>query len=118
MKHTNWYGYTIFKNGTILNKDGTVKKLKLNKKGYPVSNWYYVGKLHCHLAHTVVWMAFHGDIPKGYEVDHKDNDRTNFSYDNLQLLTKSANNQKSYDYGNRNFLFGQTNPNSLTRKKK
>ena len=116
-RHTNWHGYIVYEDGIILNKDGSIKKLNINAKGYPTSNWYYDGRLHCHLAHTVMWMAFNGFIPRGYEVDHIDNDRSNYSYSNLQLLTKSQNNQKAYDSGNRMFLFGQTNPNSLTRKK-
>ena len=114
----DWYGYTVFDDGVILNKDGTIKKLNVSAKGYLTTNYYYEGRLHCHLAHTVIWRAWNNNtIPKGYEVDHIDNDRKNNRLDNLQLLTKSQNNQKSYDSGNRKFLFGQTNPNSRSRKK-
>lgn len=113
----DWNGYKVDKEGNIYNKNGSLKKLSLNPKGYLFSNFYYNSKLNCHLAHTVIWRAWNGEIPKGYEVDHEDNDRLNNKLSNLQLLTKSQNNQKAYDSGNRNFLFGQTNPNSLTRKK-
>lgn len=116
MKRTEWNGYTICEDGTIFNKDGSVKRLNLNPKGYLTSNWYYNGKLNCHLAHTVIWRAFFGNIPDGYEVDHINNNRSDNRLDNLQLLTKSQNNQKAYDSGNRMFLFGDTNPNSLKRK--
>ena len=117
IQYTKWNGYTISENGTIFNKNGSVKLLSLNAKGYLFSNFYYKGRLHCHLAHTVVWWAFNGEKPPNHEVDHKNNDRVDNRLDNLQLLSKSANNKKSYDSGNRNFLFGQTNPNSKTRKK-
>ncbi|AXH72000.1 MAG: HNH endonuclease [Podoviridae sp. ctbj_2] len=90
--------------------------MKVNSKGYPYTNFYYEGRPHCHLAHTFVWRAFNGDIPEGFEVDHIDNDRMNFKLENLQLLSKSQNNQKAYDSGNRMFVFGDTNPNSLKRK--
>ena len=114
---TSFHGYTVYENGVILNKNKTVKSLrKVNCKGYPYQNFYYNGKAWCHLVHTFIWRAFNGPIPEGYEVDHIDNNRLNFRLDNLQLLTKSANNQKSYDSGNRKFLFGDTNPNSLKRK--
>ena len=106
MKSINYHGYTVMENGTILNKDGTVKKIKVNKKGYPFTNFYYEKKLRCHLIHTFIWRAFNGDIPKGFEVDHKDDDRSNFQLSNLQLLTKSDNNQKSYDSGNRSGFMG------------
>ena len=36
--------------------------------------------------HRAVWEYHHGEIPKGYHVHHKDEDRTNNSIDNLQLL--------------------------------
>lgn len=117
MKSINYHGYVVYEDGTILNKNGSVKSLrKINKKGYPFTNFHYEGRAHCHLVHTFIWRAFNGKIPKGYEVDHKDNDRTNFKLENLQLLSKSENNQKSYDSGNRMFLFGDTNPNSIKRK--
>lgn len=115
---TNYYGYEVFEDGTILNKDGSAKKLNISPKGYLKSNFYYNRRLNCHLAHTFIWRAFNGDIPKGYEVDHIDNDRTNNKLNNLQLLTKSQNNQKAYDSGNRLFLFGDTNPNSKKRKER
>lgn len=117
MKFTKqWNGYTVCDDGTIYNKDGSLKKFKTNRKGYLFTNFYYNGKLNTHVIQRVIWQAFVGYVPDGYEIDHIDNNRQNNSMSNLQLLTKSQNNQKSYDSGNRNFLFGQTNPNSLTRK--
>lgn len=116
MIFTNFYGYRINNDGTITNKDGSVKSLKINSKGYLFTNFYYLGRSHCHLAHTVIWRAFNGDIPDGYEVDHINNIRSDNRLVNLQILTKSQNNKKSYDSGNRDFIFGDTNPNSLLRK--
>lgn len=116
MKRIDWNGYSIREDGAVFNKDGSLKKFKTNKKGYLFTNFYYNGKLRTHVIHRVVWYAFHGDIEDKYEIDHVDNNRKNNSLNNLQLLTKSQNNQKAYDSGNRLFLFGQTNPNSNTRK--
>lgn len=111
-----WNGYGVDENGVIYNKDGSIKKLHVNAKGYYTSNFYYDGRLHCHLAQKVVAGAWLGETPEGYEIDHKDNDRLNNHPLNLQFLTKSQNNQKAYDSGNRTFLFGDTNPNSLVRR--
>lgn len=122
MKHTDivgcrdWNGYTVFTDGRIHNKDGTDKSFKTNKKGYQFTNFYYDGKLHTHVVQRVIWTAWRGEIPDGHEIDHINNIRSDNRLDNLQLLTKSQNNQKAYDSGNRMFLFGDTNPNSLKRK--
>lgn len=116
LKRIDWNGYVILDDGSILNKDGSIKSLKINRKGYLFTNFYYNNKLRCHVVHRVIWKAFNGEIPEGYEIDHIDNNRQNNQLSNLQLLTKSQNNQKSYDSGNRQFLFGDTNPNSLKRK--
>lgn len=48
------------------------------------------------VVHRLVWEAFNGPIPAGYEVDHKDNDPENNRLDNLQLLTHSENNKKKF----------------------
>lgn len=34
----------------------------------------------------LVWRAFHGDLPRGYKIVHKDGDRTNCALDNLELV--------------------------------
>ena len=52
--------------------------------------------------HRLVYMAFFGDIPKGMEVDHIDNDRANCCVSNLRLASH-VNNCK--------------NPNSIARYK-
>jgi hypothetical protein len=44
----------------------------------------------------VMWAHHHGDIPRGYEVDHIDEDRGNDRIDNLQLLTTEENREKSW----------------------
>lgn len=111
-------GYRICDDGTIYNKDGTKKSLKTNKKGYLFTNFWYDGKSNCHVAQRFIWYAFRGGVPEGFEIDHIDNNRANNRLDNLQLLTKSQNNKKAYDSGNRMFVFGDTNPNSLKRKHK
>lgn len=112
----DWNGYTIFTDGRIWNKNGTDKSFKKSKKGYLFTNFYYNKKLNTHQIHKVIWLAWKGVIPDGYEIDHIDNNRENNALDNLQLLTKSENNRKAYLSGNRNFVFGDTNPNSKYRK--
>lgn len=115
MRCIDWNGYKIREDGEIFNKDGTVKSKKVNKKGYFFSNFWYDGKAHCHLFHTVIAWAFLGPTPEGFEADHQDNNRQNNQVSNLQYLSKSDNNKKSYTSGNRN-INGERNPNSKARK--
>lgn len=42
-----------------------------------------------------LWLMFKGAIPDGYEVDHIDNDFTNDTLENYQLLNKIDNIKKS-----------------------
>ena len=41
------------------------------------------------LLHRSVYRAYYGDIPKGCDVHHKDEDKTNWSPDNLEALPRS-----------------------------
>ncbi len=107
----NWHGYTVFENGTILNKDGTVKNYFDNGKGYLCSTFVYEGKTVCHGIHVVVALAFLGPRPDGHEVDHIDNNRQNNHISNLRWISASENNKKSYEVGNRN-ASGKNNANA------
>ncbi|WP_207425688.1 HNH endonuclease signature motif containing protein [Pedobacter sp. SYSU D00535] len=51
------------------------------------SKWYKV--------HSLQWLSFFGNIPCGYEVDHRDNRRGNNILGNLQLLSSRDNKLKS-----------------------
>lgn len=41
--------------------------------------------------HRLVWMAFNGEIPEGYEIEHKDDDKSNNALSNLELFTRKQN---------------------------
>lgn len=62
-----------------------------------------LGKLH--YIHKLVYTTFIGEIPKGMTVDHKDNDPSNNSLENLQLMTQSQNSIKGNRYRRRNDLW-------------
>lgn len=111
MKIIKWKGYSFNEDGTILNKDGSLKIPSLNGKGYCKSNFYINGRGETHLIHNLFAFLFLGKKPEGMEVDHIDNDRTNNKPSNLRYISKSENNKKSYDCGNR-IVEGFKNANS------
>lgn len=76
---------------------GNVKRIKydLSEKiiSRSISSGYYMsyiryfsGAKNC-LVHRLMWEAFNGIIPEGYEVHHKDGDRSNCTLDNLEIHT-------------------------------
>lgn len=78
----------------------TVKLIE--RKITPVDNLYLSlnyrirgHKISSILVHRLVWLAFKGEIPQGYEIDHIDENKHNNRLDNLQLVTHSQNVKKS-----------------------
>lgn len=69
-----------------------------------------------YLVSRLVWEAFNGPIPAGYQIDHKDNNPENNSLDNLQLLTPSENQKKKY-IDNPNLASSYKHCGGLKRKK-
>ena len=97
-------GYLIDENGIVIclgksvfiNRKQTTKehivRLYFNKK----NKYFYVplkdgGENKLILLHRLMWETFVGKIPKGYEIDHIDGDRTNNRLDNLRCVTHQEN---------------------------
>ena len=59
------------------------ERCKRNEKGQLLPKQVYV--------HRLVWKTFRGEIPKGKEIDHIDNNPRNNHIDNLQLVTRRNN---------------------------
>lgn len=51
-----------------------------------------------YLVHRLVWESFVGPIPEGLQVNHKDENKSNNSLENLELMTPKQN----INYGTRN----------------
>ncbi len=46
--------------------------------------------------HRLVWMAYNGSMPEGYEIDHINSIKCDNNVNNLQLLTRKDNMMKCY----------------------
>lgn len=51
---------------------------------------YYLNSTHRERIHRAVWEYYNGPIPDGYAIHHIDEDKSNNSIENLQLISKSA----------------------------
>ena len=47
--------------------------------------------------HRFVWLCERGEIPKGYDIHHKDHDRSNNDISNLELVTKKQHSKLHYE---------------------
>ena len=59
-------------------------KVYMNGK-YPA---IWLNGTNCHI-HRLVWEKQNGEIPKGYVIHHKDENKMNWNLDNLELLNRS-----------------------------
>lgn len=95
--------YTITKDGKIFSHSVSHRCKEMH--GYLTKRGYIRVNMLCkdnqqrfYQWHRVIWFYFNGEIPEGLEVNHKDEDKTNNSIDNLELLTHFEN----INYGTRN----------------
>ena len=92
-------GYKVLEDGTVLNKNGTVKKWSGNGRGYLISRINFFGRWITIAQHTMVTRAFLGDRPDGWELNHKDNNKHNNALSNLEYLSKEDNRLQMYADG-------------------
>lgn len=61
------------------------------QQGYASRTEYSIGKQKTIYLHCYIWNLKFGDIPKGLDVEHKDQDKLNCRISNLRLATRSQN---------------------------
>ena len=77
--------------GNDKNRKEKILKPRLSNKGYPVIRLCKNGKAKNYYIHRLVWLTFNGEIPKGYEINHIDENPQNGCLDNLNLLSHRDN---------------------------
>jgi NUMOD4 motif./HNH endonuclease. len=110
----------VKKNGDVQHRCGKSKPLRKNKDGYLFVKLSRDGIDRLHRVHTLVASAFLNRPSKNHEVNHKDFDRTNNHFENLEWVTHaeniaytiSAGRHASAKYG----FSGSNNPNFGNRK--
>ena len=79
----------------IVKRKGKIISLKTGDK-YLVANLYKKGKMKTITVHQLVAITFHGYVKDGRKtvIDHKDNNKHNNHYKNIQVLTQRENTSK------------------------
>ena len=109
----NYSGYCATTDGRIWSK-----KRKLFLTPYVSSCGYLqvvirnsaTKKRVCKFVHTLVYSAFYGEIPKGMQINHKNEVKSDNRIENLELVTPKEN----CNYGNRNRKIGRTHNKAIT----
>lgn len=88
-----YQGYYATIDGRIWSeKSQKFLSLKTKSKGYVKVNLYNnKGKVKNVRVHRMIWVAFNGDIPSGYQINHKNSIRDDNRLENLELLTHRQN---------------------------
>lgn len=81
------YGYFVTKDGRLFNKKGKQLKLFDSGKGYLQARIWNGEKCLTKYIHRLVWEAYMGPIPEGYQINHKDENKYNNDLSNLEVCT-------------------------------
>lgn len=109
-----------FSNYEVNVDDGTIYSYRSNSTiGHLNNDGYYCttiyddnGKRTTIRHHRFVWEVVNGAIPKGYEIHHKDKNRTNNSINNLELI-ESSTHKSNHFKGVNNPMYGKPNPQAV-----
>lgn len=84
--------YVIYEDGSIKKRKGKgIYKAFPDKDGYLKYAFCIDGVTVNRIAHRLCYEAFVGPIPPGLTIDHKDNDKLNNHYSNLQVMRAEDN---------------------------
>lgn len=102
--------YSIFKDGTVINNiSGKQLKPLEDRQGYMCVNLYKNKRLFRFLIHRLVAVHFINNPQQLEYVNHKDENKSNNSFDNLEWCTASYN----VNYGTRNIRVTQSLGHSI-----
>lgn len=109
-----------YSNGRVSTWKEKMKALTINPDGYLTVKLSACGKDMRVPVHRVVYEAFCGEIPDGYEINHKDFDRKNNVPENLEIVTHIENIEYTVSAGRNaaatHDFSGKNNPNYGNRK--
>lgn len=101
-------------NGGIREIGKSNLKPKTKKNGYQEVSLSLPNGQKSFYVHRLIAFAFLGEIPNGYNVNHKDGNKSNNSIQNLEIVTYSQNSKHSYHILNNKIKVqsGENHPNA------
>lgn len=99
--------YIILSNGSLIGKDGTIKKPQLDSKGYLRVQIYVGGKPVTEKVHRLVARHFIPNPDNKPQVNHIDGDKTNNYIENLEWVTNKENSDHAMSNGLMDNLFNK-----------
>ena len=98
-KHPVFSNYAANKNGVVVNvKTGKKRTMSINNSGYLFFSIYHneLEKPKIYTQHRFVFEVLRGPIPRCFEIDHINNNKTDNRIKNLRLVTHKQNVRKRY----------------------
>lgn len=92
-----------------------VGRILVQRRGHPyfVARLCKNGEFFYFTVHSLVALAFIGERPGGYQINHKDGNKFNNHVDNLEYCTASENQQHAIRTGLRRIHRGEDSPASI-----
>lgn len=87
--------YYADEEGNIYRNDKKLSPVD-NGLGYKQIKLRLNGVRYNRYVHRLVWIAFNGEIPDGYEINHINHDKSDNRLKNLELVTHSDNLHKAF----------------------
>lgn len=92
--------YEVSDKGNVRNaQTGKILHHGKNPKGYHIVSLYKNGGQYTKKVHRLVCSAFYGEPGNGFEINHKNGDKSDNSLSNLEWCTGSENIQHAYNSG-------------------
>lgn len=116
MNSKEWFGYEVFEDGSVIGKRGQLMRPSDNGRGYLILGPLVNGKRRTISVHKLVALCF-VENPEGFpEVNHKDGDKRNNHFSNLEWCERGYNIQHAFEKALRSAT-GENNARCKTREK-
>jgi hypothetical protein len=100
-----YFDYTVYEDGTIISKFGTILKPTISKNGYYFVNLHINKGRKKMYVHRIVALCYIDNPENKATVNHKDGDKGNNSVSNLEWLTQIDNTKHAWESGLNNKAF-------------
>lgn len=104
MRSVNWNGYAVYEDGRVLGLRGWFLTPQEDRRGYLTVKVRVSGGDKTIKVHQLVAQCFIENPDNLVEVNHKDGDKRNNYWENLEWITRSGNIQHAYDLGLRSAM--------------